>query len=793
MTKTVLAIFFGLLVLSPLAFGTVEQWSLTLMEAAIFLAAALYAGSKKSGRGPSVVYEVPGIVPLLFFLLYILFQLVPLPAFAVKILSPGAYELYAKTVWPGSPGVWRPLSIHNKATLLEFFRIASYACFYGLTVQLLAGRQLLKRTVQTVISFSALLAFFSIIQQLLSNNKIFWVRELTRGGIMFGPYVNRNHYAGLAGMLFPIALAVFFYYRPGRSYGSFREKLSEVFSHRMINTYFLYGFSAVLIATSVFVSLSRGGMISICFSTTLAILLIMLRERKRKPDMPVVLTIIVILYSVGWFGWSRIFERFAGVRGAGGEISGLRSVIWKDSLKIVRDFPLTGAGFGSFADIFNKYRSMSSFGSAQGSAPGIIEHAHNDYIELLTNGGLIALILFGWFMFEVLYSSFTTFRKRQENYSAYLFIGSLAGIASLLVHSLIDFNMQIGANGLYFFFLLGLAVSASHTRLREGLKDTYLKRIEGVSIKTAAVIICLVFAGGLLVNAGVLGGKFYFALIKNSKADVTTSSGDLATLKKYSLRAAASDPLEAEYKYAAANAEWLSNNKAEALELYKKAVALNPANGEYLQALGLALSNIKRTQEADSLLRTGIEMDGFNPVRYTRYGSWLMSRGRMEEGISNIRQAISLEPDRTRDYITLMVLYGLNNEGISKALPKLVKPHFAFADYLVKTGRDDLAEAEFRNALDLTVNEKPLNPEYFYHVSRYYLGKGKTDEALGVINRALEALPANADVHMEAGRTYEKAGISYRAAEEYRKALILSPGNEDARKRLERLKDDIQG
>ena len=59
-------------------------------------------------------------------------------------------------------------------------------------------------------------------------------------------------------------------------------------------------------------------------------------------------TIIVILYAVGWFGWGPIFERFQSIRNSQGEISELRLDLWKDSLNIIRDFPLTGTGFGSY-------------------------------------------------------------------------------------------------------------------------------------------------------------------------------------------------------------------------------------------------------------------------------------------------------------------------------------------------------------------------------------------------------------------------------------------------------------
>ncbi|MCW0295094.1 O-antigen ligase family protein, partial [Klebsiella pneumoniae] len=90
----------------------------------------------------------------------------------------------------------------------------------------------------------------------------------------------------------------------------------------------------------------------------------------------IILIFVLILYAVGWFGWDNIFGRFEKIRYIGGDIREQRLVMWKDSLNIARDFPITGTGFGTFIYIYPKYRTR------MGNA--VVDHAHNDYIEFLS-------------------------------------------------------------------------------------------------------------------------------------------------------------------------------------------------------------------------------------------------------------------------------------------------------------------------------------------------------------------------------------------------------------------------
>jgi O-antigen ligase len=596
MCKAAFGIFLFILIFSPVAFGTVEQWSLTIMEGASFLALcvlALSAYRRKEG-----LYSVPGALPLALLLLYAIIQIVPLPPWVVRAISPGTFSLYESTIGVVEPPGWVSLSINRRATLLEFFRLASYASFYFVTVQLLTRKDLLKKAAGTAVVLVALISLAALFQFILTGDRIFFFREVPENAHPFGPYVNRNHYAGLVEMVFPLALSIFLFYLPAARYVSFRERLSGIFSEKSTNVHLL-GFSILLMATTTFLSQSRAGAVSMVLSAVFFFLLLARATGERRfVLMP---TFLLVLLSVGWFGWDPIVARFGKALSAEGVTHHLRPLVWIDSLQIITDFPLTGAGIGSFSSIYPAYRHIEG-------SENILLHAHNDYIELAAEGGLIAMLLTGWFLLSVIRNSYASFRKRRDIYSIYLTIGGFTGILAILLHSITDFNTHIGANGLYFFFLLGFTVSAANTRLRLTSDSTYLKKTNlparNLSYAAgAALLACLVF------NLGVLAGELRFNKAENTYIAKSAPENEIVSLKETAAGAAAFDPLEARYHYAAANSELLLSNKTAAFERLWKSVRLDPSNAEYLQQFGFVLSGAGRHEEAEGLLEAGIRYD----------------------------------------------------------------------------------------------------------------------------------------------------------------------------------------
>lgn len=777
MNKIIPFLFIFILLFSPLAFGTVELWSQSIMEISILLCLLLFI-LKNIKQNNFAFYEVPGITPLILISIYILFQLVPLPPSLLKIISTETYRIYQNTLFTTELNSWVSISINKKQTLLEFLRISSYTAFYVLTVQILTDRKILRKTISIIIIFASILSCFSILQHILSNNKIYWIRDLPYGGSIFGPYVNRNHYAGLMEMLFPLIISIFLLYKPHIYYKSLRDKISALFNLKSTNFYLLIGFGAILTATSVFLTLSRTGIISLCISMIVFGLLFVLRSEDKKRGIIIIIIGILIVLSVGWFGWDPILERFEKLKDARYNIEETRLQIWNDSLKIIKDFPITGTGMGTFINIYPRYRTV------QGNA--VAAHAHNDYIEFYTDGGAILYFLFLIFSVIFFYKVFKAFYKRRDIYSIYIFIASISGIVSIIIHSITDFNLHIPANVLYFSFLFGLAVSAANTRMHHNLNNTNLRKIK-ISIKTILAITIILFSVILILNSGFLLAEFYFSRIKDIKITNSLSAYELQKIKSNSYKASIFDHFDGEYYYAMANIDWLLSDKESAKRNYLKAIQLNPVKSEYLQRLGLVMSDFKEYNIAEKLFLAGIDFDKQNISIYKRYSSWLFATGNNDKAKDIIRKAIMIDPEKTRDFVAMMILQKMDDYEILSVLPEMPVPYFIFSDYLLKTGNEKMAEVVYTTAFDLIKKDINFSVSYIFLIKNYYLKKGRIEEALNFLKRAEIFLPDNTKIKINLGDIYEKLGNKDKAVDEYKKALNIDPNYIEAKLRLDRL------
>jgi O-antigen ligase len=480
-------LFLATLFFAPLAFGTTETWSTATLELLVALTGLSCFFPFGSGRHLyKDKYIVPGLVPLLLFIGWMYLQCISLPVSFVQLLSPHTAAAYQPALDLLPTGTRIPLTINRQATLLECLRLSAYALFYILTVQLLSRSHRLQRAVVVVAVFSVALAFASMLQRASAPDTLLWFRELRSGHISFGPWVNRNQYAGFMVMVCPILLALFLVHRSvGWEGESFRERFIALFSGPEASLHLFYGFGALVIFSSILVSQSRGGVLSIAFAVLPFFLLIARSQGKMKTLTMLLLTVLLIavVSAAGWFSWEPIIEHFISTLDAEtGRLTDARLPLWKDALKIVVDFPLTGAGFGSFADIFPSYKGFDDH--------LLYDHAHNDYIELLTDGGLIAFLLAAWFVVSILWLGLRQIFLRQDRSAILLSIGAFSGIAGALVYSMTDFNLHNGADGLYFFFLCGLLISAGHTRRSQHHRSTMLNPVDTPFVAKATLAGC---------------------------------------------------------------------------------------------------------------------------------------------------------------------------------------------------------------------------------------------------------------------------------------------------------------
>ncbi len=767
-------LFLFLLLSSPLAFGTVEHWSLAFLESATSLSFLLLSGYLFFHR--EKMYRVPGFLPLFLLLDWMLLQILPLPASLVRILSPATYEIYRPLLELDGSTQWIPLSLSPRSTLLSFFRFAAYALFYLLTVFHLSRPDRLKKTVGIVASLGIFIAILAILQKLTSPGLIYWFRQGLSATPM-GPWVYRNHFAGFMEMVFPLVTALFLSYRPEVRYRkSIKEKCIGLFTMPGANRYLLLGTGVVLMALSILLSLSRGGILTLSAAFLFFTLFSAWMTPARRIQWSIVIFVALIL-MVTWFGWQPIMERFGHLWGDGGLNSGGRMPVLRDSLGIVRSFPLFGTGFGTFIHVYPAFRSV----------PGdaVYDHAHNDYLELFTDGGLIGFLLAAWFIAAVVIHAAGTLRKRKDPYSILMTSGALTAILALLLHCFIDFQMYNGANGLYIFFVCGLAVSGAHTRIHYKTRSSLLKKNSLGPVFIAGFLALSLFISASWYNSGIYLAGHTVVPVQSLFINRHIPAARLGKIHALYTDAAGLDPLEADYRFQQGRISFILKKDARALQEFAQAVRRSPMSGQYVQQMGLSLPTEKK-DAAGAIIALGPVREPRSVEMYLTYSRWLIRNGERKKAADILTQAFLKRPDKASRIANFIVFNNFSSLEIERILPSLAPAWHEMGRVLEKAGMPDEAKRYYRKALDY-VDPGTAIPAYFTRLYTLYLKQKKQSQALEILRSGIKLLPDYAPFRVQLGDYYLRQGIPYRAREEYLQALRLDPKNKHILLKLNKL------
>ena len=469
---------------TALALGTVEAWSVAIFELIVLVLLFLWGAKAIVDKHLEITFPAAAL-PLSGLVLLALIQ-------GIAINSGGQPT--------------KALSMDIEAT-----RAALVVIFFLFVCFMIASRffttvQQLRSLAHFLIIFGLVLAVFALIQHFTWEGRLFWFRPMERAGAgTGGPFVNRNHFAGYMEMLIPIPIAL----------ALSRAVRGEARA--------FYAFAAAIMGIAEVASLSRGGVVSLSAALLfIAAVSTQMKQRAAKarvsrmedraatiedggsrvedrgskiedggprmegrqsrardltgqysilhppssnfaprssallPAVFVLLITVAIVAGMFWVGAdSGLAERLASDQGEPSASS--RQVIWRDTLKMVRANPVLGVGIGAYQTV------LPTYGHREGET--IVEFAHNDYLQTLADGGIVAGALAVWFI-VVVFRAFARGTKSREPLTSALALGAGAGFFAILVHSLFDFNLQLPSNALLFLVLAAIVVTTGEKGLR---------------------------------------------------------------------------------------------------------------------------------------------------------------------------------------------------------------------------------------------------------------------------------------------------------------------------------------
>lgn len=455
MTRLAQVVLISALVLAVLAFGGTEPLYFSVVQIILLAVGVLFLLSYAPSRVGKP--KLPVVIPLILLAL-ILFQIVPLPASGVQLIR-GAAELPSETSYLA-------ISIAPYQTLSHLLVLLTYLTAFYLTLVVCQSHSGKKRLIFALLALGAFEALYGLVQyltgwqQIFSYVKIFNVHEAT------GTYINRSHFAGLLEMILPFALALAFYQfgklwdvQPGRP-----ARMRNLFGQADFQKLILWLFMAVILFLALFFSRSRMGIISSLVST-LVIIILMVTSAKHGRTGAVLAILFLsagILMAI-WIGPEPVIARFELLEQQVGAVEQGRWAIWRDTLELISQSPSLGSGFGTFPVVYTSAQTiyLSRF----------VNHAHNDYLEIVSELGIpAALLLFGAVFYLLWRVSRCFYAPTGDRFGRATALGCVGSLAAILLHSFTDFNLYIPANALLFSVILGLCYS--NTRITVGRDHT---------------------------------------------------------------------------------------------------------------------------------------------------------------------------------------------------------------------------------------------------------------------------------------------------------------------------------
>ncbi len=404
LTEILLYGTFGLLMFGPAAFGAVEPWSTFILETGCVVLSLLWL-RKQWLDGELTIQWNPLFLPMAGFGLLIFLQIV---------LRTSAYR-------------------HDTISGAMLYCAYGMLCF--LSAQTLVRSSQARKIALVLAIFGCTIASFALLQGISSNGKLYWLYPVSHGGWIYGPYVNHNHYAGLMELLVPIPLVI---------------SLSRLAPER---ERIVAGIAAAVMVVTIFLSGSRGGMLAI-FVELAVFAVVLLRQRKTiRIAVGAAAFAIVLVSLLVWLGGKELTSRVSSISSeTRTELSGgMRLSIDRDSLRVFRSKPVLGWGLGTFPVVYPQYRSFyTNF---------FVNEAHNDYLQLLCEMGLLGFAAMIWFLVVLYRTALRKIRNWSSEVSAAVTLACMLGFTGILVHSVLDFNLQIPGNAALFYVLCTLAAA----------------------------------------------------------------------------------------------------------------------------------------------------------------------------------------------------------------------------------------------------------------------------------------------------------------------------------------------
>jgi tetratricopeptide (TPR) repeat protein/O-antigen ligase len=717
-----------------------------------------------SGRGPIWTWAY---VPVVLFVLIAAFQLLPLPARLASIISPNTVALKTELLGdlPNADKLLKstPLSFYLNDTKHDLRLLLALAGVFAVVFNVFRRPEQIKRILLAIAVIGGIVAAIALVQDLFGNGRIYWFISIPHSKTLSGPFVNHSHYGQFMNLSIGAALG-WLCVKLREDFGGKKTTPSAVYEYlgsTSARGLWLLAAMMVLGTATVFVSLTRGGMLSMLTAAAFVTLLLTARPSLKSHGWIMVVTAIGAFACILYIGFDAVYDRFASLRHL--QQYQVRWQILKDLTASYRQFPVLGTGLGTHAVVYPMFKHINS--------ALLFTHAENEYAQVMEEAGLVGLSTLILFAVAV-WSSFAGSIRRAGLPICLAAYGLGFGLAAVLVHSLSDFGQHVPANAFLSATFCALLLSLAQQRKKQD-NNTYTTPSSwnfGWARVVISLAVCGIWAWALIGadNARKAEARWERALdIEKGLIDRNWRGSDVEYAALIRHAAAASDyqPQNVLYRYWLNVYRWRSISQAtdpktgqvaiaadsmptvrDIVDEFHKACALCPTYGPPYSVVGQIEKFILSDDAGAEKIRRGFRLAPSDPVTCIVAGRLDVLEGRTQDCIAKFEKAVQLDGSLFKDVAAIYVY-------------QLSRPHLA-----ISLAGDDIGRlTHVANILD-DMQYTDLAAQARVRITRLLEAKCSRPDASGRVFASL-------------GGIYGKQQNSEAAAECYRQALAREYGH----------------
>ena len=773
-------IFYSLLALinlTAIPYGTINEWWNSLFQCAVFVMAGLWAVEGLLSGG-WLVREHRLLAPLISLLAFIFLQTIPL----------GKVEV-------GGVQVWRTLSVDAYETRLVAFRFLALILVGAMLLRYTSTQRRLRALIYVVIGVAVASAVFGIVRQVMHHDGKGFVLPHLRPQLGYGQFLNTNHFTFLMEMAFGLVLGLM-------AWRHERRQRSQLFCYLAVG---------VLVLSALVLANSRGGILGLLGGILFFTLLFRAIRASRGESWgyapagssrlvnylmlrPALVMCLFLVIGVGvvWVGtdpllsWMQNSQTEEEIEWTGNRAYPSRLVMWSATWQMIKDHPFFGAGFGGYWLAVDRYYDASG--------TSVPQQAHNDYLEIISSGGLVAVALTLWFVATFVKRVRKCLRARRSLRRAAC-LGALASVCAVAIHSFVDFGLHITINALVFTCLI--VIATVHIHLNEqgqksnGRRDLYLpSHLTATSgnrllarhstVRTATAFICLLSCSvGMWATARAGLSRWY-------------SDGEYSlSLAEKAVRLSPSDPAAHFFR-----ADILSTNDPRAaLEEFESALSLRPHDHFIWINLGLTREKGGDMPGALVAFQEAVRLAPYYVMPRWRFVNALLRAGQRERAAVELSRAIASDPEflpqilaqlwraLNADADAMIKVISPPSPATQLLLARFFKKHGQMAEAIALLRRaGSVADAERRELTAELISAKRFQEAYELWSS------GRKDSYVEGIDRA-EVI---ADGNFEGDIDLTEPGFGWQVTSD-REGLLVSLDAKDPRAGSRSLRLDFKG